>query len=99
MALAEDAAFPGSKVLQALGESAVAGSPACLLYMNSMVTLMRTEPADLTPFRCQNVQTALTENRKRFKSLACPLGGWSLEWGIKNNRKRLGIVQGEKSGG
>lgn len=99
VALPEDAAFPGSKVLQPLGESVVAGSEARLLCMSSMATLMRTEATDLTPFRCLSVQTALKENRERFKSLACPLGGWSLEWRIKNNRKCLGIIQGEKSGG
>lgn len=60
VALAEDAAFPDSKVFQALGKSDVAGSLACLLRMNSMATLMRTEPADLTPFRCPQICAGVT---------------------------------------
>lgn len=65
MALAEDAAFPGSKVVQALGKSDAAGSPACLLTMNSMATLMRTEPADLTPTASIFLQVSLTGKIKK----------------------------------
>lgn len=73
MALAEDGAFPGSRVFQALGESDVAGSLACLRALNSMATLMRTEPADLTPFYCQDICIDVTQgDHKKIQELNLP---------------------------
>lgn len=72
MALAEDAAFPGSQVFQALGKSDVTGSLACLLTLDSMATLMRTEPADLTPFHCQQICAGVTHREYKKNARAQP---------------------------
>lgn len=97
VALAEDAAFPGSKAVQALGKSDVAGSPACLLTMNSMATLMRTEPADLTPTASIFVQVSLTGKiKKKCKSSTCPVWRLASRIGKQEESERPG--KGTKPG-